>query len=524
MATANVLQSTWDMVLTDESATDRLANDLSAVLVPDDLLTLSGDLGAGKTTLARAVIRALAGDDQIEVPSPTFTFLQLYELPRFPVVHADLYRVTTLAELAELGWEEASEGAAVMVEWPDRAAALIQADRLDAALALAPDLGPTFRRVRLTGYGLWANRLTRLRATRVLIDATGFAQARRVHLIGDASTRRYERLFVEGASAILMDSPPRPDGPPVRGGRSYSALSHLAENVRPFVALARGLRERGFSAPLVQSADLEAGLLLLEDFGDEHVVAGDPPMPVEERYETAIDLLVTLHGQELPPTLPVAPRLEHKLPPYDMGAFLIEVELLVDWYLPYRGAGPLTPVDREVFLMLWQHALAEVVGAPTTWVLRDFHSPNLMWLDERQDVERIGLLDFQDALIGPAAYDVASLLMDARVDVSQDLELKLLSRYAAGRTAADPGFDLKPFVRQYVTLGAQRATKILGIFARLNKRDGKPEYLRHLPRVWSYLARALAHPSLAELAKWYDAHVPAPVTAAVSEPATPPAA
>jgi N-acetylmuramate 1-kinase len=146
MATGNALQSTWDLVLADESATDRLANDLSAALAPGDLVTLSGDLGAGKTTLARAVIRALAGDDRIEVPSPTFTFLQLYELPRFPVVHADLYRVTTLAELTELGWEEASEGAAVMVEWPDRAAALIQADRLDVALALAPDLGPPFRR------------------------------------------------------------------------------------------------------------------------------------------------------------------------------------------------------------------------------------------------------------------------------------------------------------------------------------------------------------------------------------------
>src|ERR1700730_322381 len=216
MATANTLQSTWDLVLADENATDRLANDLSTALAAGDLVTLSGDLGAGKTTLARAVIRALAGDDRIEVPSPTFTFLQLYELPRFPVVHADLYRVTTLAELAELGWEEASEGAAVLVEWPDRAAALIQADRLDAALALAPDLGSTFRRVRLTGYGLWANRLTRMRAAQGLIDATGFAQARRMPPVRDASKRRYERLYVEGASAILMDSPPRPDGPPVR--------------------------------------------------------------------------------------------------------------------------------------------------------------------------------------------------------------------------------------------------------------------------------------------------------------------
>jgi N-acetylmuramate 1-kinase len=524
MANGNVLQSAWDLTLADEAATNRVANDLAAALAPGDLVTLSGDLGAGKTTLARAVIRALGDDERIEVPSPTFTFLQLYELPRFPVVHADLYRVTTLAELAELGWEEASEGAAVLVEWPDRAAALIQADRLDVALALAPDLGPNFRRVRLTGYGSWANRLTRMRAARVLIDTTGFAQAHRAHLVGDASTRRYERLFIEGASAILMDSPPRPDGPPVRGGRSYSALAHLAENVRPFVALARGLRERGFSAPLVQSADLEAGLLLLEDFGDERIAAGDPPAPVEERYETAVDLLVALHGLELPAMLPVAPRLDHKLPPYDMGALLIEAELLLDWYLPYRGVASLRSVERESFLMLWQRALADVVSAPATWVLRDFHSPNLMWLDERDGIERIGLLDFQDALMGPAAYDVASLLMDARVDVSQDLELTLLSRYAAGRTAADPAFDLKHFVRQYVTLGAQRTTKILGIFARLNKRDGKPEYLRHLPRVWDYLARALAHPSLAELARWYNAHVPAPESAEANQFATPPAA
>src|ERR1700674_2757033 len=129
MATANTLQSTWDLVLADENATDRLANDLSTALAAGDLVTLSGDLGAGKTTMARAVIRALAGSGRVEVPSATFTFPQLYELPRFRVVHADLYRVTTLAELAELGWEEASEGAAVVVEWPAPAAAVVQADR-----------------------------------------------------------------------------------------------------------------------------------------------------------------------------------------------------------------------------------------------------------------------------------------------------------------------------------------------------------------------------------------------------------
>jgi len=141
-------------------------------------------------------------------------------------------------------------------------------------------------------------------------------------------------------------------------------------------------------------------------------------------------------------------------------------------------------------------------------VLRDFHSPNLLWLPERAGVARVGLLDFQDALWGPHAYDVASLLMDARVDVSEALELRLLSRYAVGRQAASADFDLDEVVRCYRTLGAQRATKILGIFARLNKRDKKPQYLAHLPRVWNYLVRALTHPSLAKLKTWYEANVP----------------
>jgi aminoglycoside/choline kinase family phosphotransferase len=143
-------------------------------------------------------------------------------------------------------------------------------------------------------------------------------------------------------------------------------------------------------------------------------------------------------------------------------------------------------------------------------VLRDFHSPNLLWLAEREGVARVGLLDFQDAVLGSPAYDVASLLMDARVDVSEVMELKLLARYAIGRKARDPGFDPVRFAGRYAVLGAQRATKILGIFARLDRRDRKPQYLRHLPRVWNYLLRSLQHPALAELQNWYLTHVPPP--------------
>jgi len=197
------------------------------------------------------------------------------------------------------------------------------------------------------------------------------------------------------------------------------------------------------------------------------------------------------------------------LPTYDRDAFLIEVELLLDWYVAHRG-GTIGDDARTQFLSLWRAALTRAATGPVHWVLRDFHSPNLLWLADRTGIARVGLLDFQDALIGPPAYDVASLLQDARVDVPETMEFALLGRYAQARQADDPQFNLHGFVALYALMAAQRATKILGIFARLDRRDGKPQYLRHLPRVWGYLRRSLAQPTLAPLKAWYDAHVPAP--------------
>jgi len=524
MPNANSPRTTWDIELPDVNATEHLAMDLAASIGPGDLVTFSGDLGAGKTTLARAMLRYLAGNAQLEVPSPTFTMLQVYELPRFPVVHADLYRVTTVAELSELGWDEAAENAAVLVEWPDRAGALLQADRLDVSITLAPGLGPTFRQVRLTGLGTWAARLAQLRSARGLLDASGFGAALRVPMQGDASTRAYERLYVNEVTAILMKMPAGSTEPPLAHGRTYSSIAHLATDVRPFAALDRGLRERGFSAPEIYAADHENGLLVLEDLGDDRFVAGDPPAPIEARYAEAIDLLIALHSFDLPETLPVAPRIEHQMPMYDIDAYLVEVELLFDWYLPHRGVKLRDAASRETFLTLWRYALADIIPEPRTWVLRDYHSPNLLWLANRNGIARVGLLDFQDSVMGPPAYDVASLLMDARVDISEALELKLLSRYALGRKARDPNFDPAKFASRYVVLGAQRATKILGIFARLNRRDRKPQYLQHLPRVWMYLMRTFAHPALAELRDWYLANVPPPEMPAAPAQAGPAAA
>ena len=242
--------------------------------------------------------------------------------------------------------------------------------------------------------------------------------------------------------------------------------------------------------------------------GAELVVAGDPPAPIEARYEVAVDLLAALHREPLPDVLPVEPGVDYRLPRYDMEALLIEVELLPDWYLP-KLETRISDAKRDVYLKLWREALLPAVEVQPTWVLRDFHSPNLLWLPQRAGVARIGLLDFQDAVMGSAAYDLASLLQDARVDVPEMMEIALLSRYTRARRAAEPGFDAPGFVQLYATLAAQRASKILGIFARLERRDGKPQYLRHLPRVSAYLQRSLAHPALAPLKAWHRIHVPA---------------
>src|SRR4051812_30201722 len=199
--------SSFSVALPDEHATQRLAVDIANSLEPGDLVTLSGDLGAGKTTFARAVIRYLAGDPSLEVPSPTFTLVQSYDLPQFTLVHADLFRLSGSAELAELGFDDLPENAVVLLEWPDRAAGFLPPDRLDIALTLSPKLKLEFRHARLTGYGSFGPRVGRMAAVRQFIAESGYSEALRARIKGDASTRSYERLALGGRHVILMNSP-----------------------------------------------------------------------------------------------------------------------------------------------------------------------------------------------------------------------------------------------------------------------------------------------------------------------------
>jgi tRNA threonylcarbamoyl adenosine modification protein YjeE len=501
--------TTFSLALANETATAHLMADLALLIGPGDVITLTGDLGAGKTAAARAMIRYLAGDETIEVPSPTFTLAQSYDLPPYPLLHADLYRVNDPTELEEIGLSPLPEATVALIEWPERAASALPQDRIDIALSHRPALGSTARAAEITGYGKAAAQVARLKALRQFLEDAGYAGAKRQRMAGDASTRSYARLVRDDGVVILMNSPRRPDGPAIYDGKSYSAAVHLAEDVKPFVAIAGGLRERGFSAPAIHHADLEAGFLITEDFGNAGVVEGDPPAPIAERYQAATDMLAALHRQSLPEILPLAPQITYPIPTFDTDALLVEAGLMLEWYLPDRGV---TPDDnmRTEFVTMWRELLSKPAAAARTWALRDFHSPNLIWLEARSDIAKVGIIDFQDAVLGPAAYDLVSLLQDARIDVPEPLELALLTRYIKARRTSDEAFDPADFAELYAIMSAQRNTRLLGTFARLNRRDGKPQYLRHQPRIWAYLTRSLAHPALARFREWYAAHVPPP--------------
>ncbi|MDB5624887.1 MAG: tRNA ((37)-N6)-threonylcarbamoyltransferase complex ATPase subunit type 1 TsaE [Tardiphaga sp.] len=496
---------TFLVSLGNEAATADLMADLALLIGPGDVITLSGDLGAGKTAAARAMIRYLAGDDTLDVPSPTFTLVQSYDLPSFQLLHADLYRINDPNELEELGLSPLPDGVVALIEWPERAPSLLPADRIDIAFSHRPAQGANARAADISGHGKAAAIVARLAALRLFLDGARYLNAARERMAGDASTRSYARLTRDDGVVILMNAPRRPDG-----GRDYSAAVHLAEDVRPFVAIANGLRALGFSAPAIYHADLDAGFLITEDFGRDGVLAGDPPAPIAERYQAATDLLAALHAIDVPPVLPLTPQQDYAIPLFSIDAMLAEISLMPQWYLPDRDAVP-DDATRAQFIAIWREILGRLRGTPTTWTLRDFHSPNMIWLADRADaIGKVGIIDFQDTVMGPAAYDLVSLLQDARIDVPEPLELALFGHYLKMRRSADAAFDPAAFAEHYAIMSAQRNTRLLGTFARLNRRDGKPHYLKHQPRIWTYLTRSLAHPALADLRDWYADHVPPP--------------
>ncbi len=493
----------------DEAGTVRLAELIALKVRVGDAIALFGDLGAGKTTLARALIGALLGETAPEVPSPTFALQQTYATPRLTVSHFDFYRLASADEARGLGFEEALQTGAVVVEWPERAASLLPEDRIEIVLAETVD--PDRRLATVRGLGSASARVRRIGELMAFLDAQpDWAGARIAYLQGDASTRGYARLSCDGRTVLLMDAPRQPDGPPIRDGKSYSQIACLAEDmVRPFVAIGAVLRASGLSAPQGMAADLDAGLLLVEDLDDRlygrEIAAGAPQA---ELWRTAVDVLVRLRSVPVPSEFALPDGTTLALPRRNREAFEIETDLLLDWLWPEIKGGPAPDSVRAEFRALWAPVIDRLLALPGGWFLRDYHSPNLVWLPEREAVARVGILDFQDALDEHFAFDLASLLQDARVDVPEALERELFDYYCTQVAAREPDFDCRQFAAAYADFGAQRNTRLLGLWARLMRRDGKSHYLQHYPRTWEYLARNLRHVTLAPLAAWYGRHFP----------------
>lgn len=485
--------------LPDEAATHAFAQDLAAILRTGDVVAMTGDLGAGKTTLARALIRQLAGEPELDVPSPTYTLTQTYETaPK--VTHFDLYRLADDSELDELGFEEAAETGIVLVEWPERARQVLEEANLTIALRIAPDGG---RDATLSPTPELALRLARSLAIRQFLVDAGFDGAHRMPFPADASMRRYERATHDGRSMVLMDAPAQPPGPAIRDGRAYTEIAHIARDVRPFVAIAEELAARGFTAPRILAADIPAGLVLLSDLGVEGIVTPDGS-PIPARYEASARALARLHAEDFTGPIETRHGFAWTIPPFDRPALSIEVELLADWYWPRQHGEPIPDTKREAFRAAWSATFDALEGARRGLVMRDFHSPNILWQAAEDGPKRIGLLDFQDAMIGPVAYDLASLAQDARVNMPLELEEAVSAAYLEEALAIDPAFDAEMHAAQYAIMAAQRATKLLGLFVRLHERDGKPQYLRHIPRIQTYLNRSLMHPANARLKAIYD--------------------
>ena len=563
------------LYLENQSATTALAEWFAAHAVPGDIFALNGDLGIGKSCFARAFIQARTNALEVPSPTFTLVQSYIdKDDDQCLFWHFDLYRLEDQNDIWELGIEEAFDDGISLIEWASKADTLIPADRID--ILFLPGNDENSRTVEISThdprheklisalldaakqgqFGLASMPLedeTKASKTDITLDDKLTASRKKLMtdfiagaphlpvdrdsaiispLAADASFRQYFRLSgtctregtgggtgggtVKPAQAVIMDAPPD------------------KEDIRPFMAIDRYLRTLGYSAPEIYHSDPANGFLLLEDLGDMLFSVllqqkGSSDRPTQETlYELAVDFLADIHRHDPPPALTtqdndqdINPETNKSLwivPHYDDDLLLQELALPLDWAYPALNQGELLAAEaRAEFMTLWQPLLDKIrVGATggekPVLVLRDFHVNNLIWLPDRTGLGRLGLLDFQDAVIGSPAYDLVSLLQDARRDVPEALANRMFDRYLASHMAGiatDKAEFATNFRATFEILGAQRNLKIIGIFTRLWQRDGKSAYLALIPDVWKLVSRNLSHPALFEVKQWLDHYFPA---------------
>jgi hypothetical protein len=492
-----------EKILKSVGATEKLAKKIAKYIVAGDVIRLKGDLGVGKSVFARSIIREL-GHEGKHIPSPTFTLIQTYDDTRLPLAHIDLYRMESADEVEALGAECWLDHGAVLVEWPEKAENwfpeqkpdlldfhIMEMDNSGTLTVTLEELNDESRRIVLTGGASWNRRLSLVdnhydrpvteKERQNFVDECGF----RNHVISpvsaDASFRTYWRINTPEGSRIIMDAPP-----PI-------------ENVKPVIEMTRYLESIGVHVPHIYKKNEEKGFLLLEDFGNTTVRNGilNHNKPLEPWYYKAVDVLSHLASNQLP-----------DIRQYTKKALWSEVSRFIDWYLPYARSHATHTADRKAFKQLWEPLFDKILDVPQTTVLWDYHADNLMMLTDGEPQEGladIGVIDFQDARIGPVSYDMSMLLQDVRFEISKELENKLIQHFLASQQ----GIDVDKFMQSYRLINLQRTLKIIGGFTRLHFRDGKDSYLQYLPRCWQIVDEALTAPECEDIRHFMNGIVPA---------------
>jgi len=348
---------------------------------------------------------------------------------------------------------------------------------------------------------------------RAFLKSAGLEDAVREPLPGDASTRRYERLRMEDATLMLMDAPPGAESKPLgaeateaqRIAAGYNAMARLsAGRVDAFAAAAGYLRGQGLSTPEILALDVDEGLAVIEDLGEglfaRLIEAGEDEAPL---YMAAVEALAQLH-ETTPPAVIGEGEAIWPLLTYDALALRTGADLLVEWLPKLKSEVVLDEAALAAWRADWAPLIARAAAGASAFAHRDYHAENLLWLPEREGVARVGMIDFQDCVLAHPSWDLHSLLQDARRDVSPELEQSALDHYFALR----PHLDRAAFMDDYAALAALNEARIIGVFARLIVRDGKPRYAAFMPRMWGHLQRNLQRPDLAAVRAWFDRYIP----------------
>ena len=469
--------------------TEALAKEVSLIIQKGDFISLIGPLGSGKTTLTKYIINNICEASQ-EVTSPTFTLSQTYPAKRSPITHYDLYRIEDYSDLEEIGFSETLEEGIVIIEWADKFSNKLPKNRLQIQIE---DDGGNNRIAHIKGYGSWDKRLERNIHLNNFINQCNLEIIDKNWMQGDASERSYQRIITPDNSYVIMNHNQK---------KTKENPTKLAENFEAFILINYHLESLGIKVPKIFEVDTKNSFLLLEDLGNIQYSEINPNSDnIFDYYIPALESLILIQDSHHKKNLEYG-GMRHTLNSYDNNIYLEELKLLVNWYWPYKK-GTLCEIDAyNEYIDIWE-ALLSKISHSSTLTLRDFHSPNLLWIDSENGLRRCGIIDFQDALIGHPLYDLVSLTQDARINISSELEIQILNYYIELKYP-EISEDLRmSLVQDYHIIATQRCCKILGVFARLAMSANRPEYLLHIPRIIGYIDRNFENQVLKDLSGWF---------------------